>query len=1049
MADTDILLSVDLDTKDALQTAKTLKQEIKKVVEKQGTTTYPEINAINSSSKQAINTIEKLENKLNKLKSEEYTPKFTKEIEKTNKYIEGANSDLEVMQETLADIGAHPVDFSSEEAEKLWKSLESTTSEGEALQSRLEELSDQMNKMYESDTFDIEEFQKVQQEATEVSQRYAELKAASEELHKQVEAKGSDFTFYGPETTKNIETMGSYIVATEEKIQNAIKKRADLEEQEAQARLKWQKANQQAQNETLQGIDRENDKLKKNLIKYKENGKEGDGTDAIAGALAGVTKGVSVVVAGILKAAKKIFVPLIAITLGVRGLMGLLNKLRSMIKEGFKDIYEGDKKLKKDVDALKKSWDEVKANLAAAFMPIVEMAIPYIQKLLDWVNLLISKIAMFIAAIAGQNAYAKAIKKTGDAAKGASKQLSKFDELNNLSSGGGGSAFDVQKLPIDNKVLEMVEKFKALLNEIKAYLKENIFEPFKEGFNSAVGDFEGKSEIIRQNLLSIKDSLTEIFTDPEVQKAQQNFTQAFSKLAGEAAGLYVNTGLNIGQAVTGGIEQFLDENKDEIKEDLTDTLTLQTEDVDKMSGIVDAISKIVDQIGESEPLVSTISNLLSTVYDLLITIEQTAAITLGLLLDLFGSMITNNVDNFKNLLESLFTTFDKISEFIASVASTIKGVIVPLFQALSPLFSAVGTILADLVAKVIELWTVGIAPILNQVIDDLTSIWNDYIDPILKDVVSVVKDMIDLISPLLLWLWNSVLKPIVDWIIGTIAPLLFPIFDYLWSIVVMGIKLVLGWIKMMFDTLKEVVHFVKSILTGDIDGAIQSLQGMLQAWVDWILDIIKVLYEAVARYVTDIILIIKGIWDFLAGFFKTIWDVFFVNLLKGIGTLVENIDNTLAGIKEKWKEFWSGLVLNVINAINNIINTINTMLGNIFSKLDELGIGEWLKEKFSISVPKAFTAIQTISTIPALAQGAVIPPSMGDFIARLGDNNQETEVVSPLSTMKQAMIEALQQAGGVGGDINVQLVVDGNVLADTMIKQNEIRRRQTGRPLFA
>lgn len=45
--------------------------------------------------------------------------------------------------------------------------------------------------------------------------------------------------------------------------------------------------------------------------------------------------------------------------------------------------------------------------------------------------------------------------------------------------------------------------------------------------------------------------------------------------------------------------------------------------------------------------------------------------------------------------------------------------------------------------------------------------------------------------------------------------------------------------------------------------------------------------------------------------------------------------------------------------------------------------------------------------LPAFATGTVVPANYGRFAAILGDNRKEPEVVSPLSTMKQAVLEAL------------------------------------------
>lgn len=68
--------------------------------------------------------------------------------------------------------------------------------------------------------------------------------------------------------------------------------------------------------------------------------------------------------------------------------------------------------------------------------------------------------------------------------------------------------------------------------------------------------------------------------------------------------------------------------------------------------------------------------------------------------------------------------------------------------------------------------------------------------------------------------------------------------------------------------------------------------------------------------------------------------------------------------------------------------------------------------------------------VPGLATGAVVPPNR-EFMAVLGDNKRETEVVSPLSTMKQAMLEAMREYGGMGGNGggDIVLQIDGKAFA--------------------
>ena len=55
-----------------------------------------------------------------------------------------------------------------------------------------------------------------------------------------------------------------------------------------------------------------------------------------------------------------------------------------------------------------------------------------------------------------------------------------------------------------------------------------------------------------------------------------------------------------------------------------------------------------------------------------------------------------------------------------------------------------------------------------------------------------------------------------------------------------------------------------------------------------------------------------------------------------------------------------------------------------------------------------------MSGVPGLAQGGVIPPNQ-PFLAMLGDNRNEPEIVSPYSTIKQATSEAMAEQGGKTG----------------------------------
>ena len=83
--------------------------------------------------------------------------------------------------------------------------------------------------------------------------------------------------------------------------------------------------------------------------------------------------------------------------------------------------------------------------------------------------------------------------------------------------------------------------------------------------------------------------------------------------------------------------------------------------------------------------------------------------------------------------------------------------------------------------------------------------------------------------------------------------------------------------------------------------------------------------------------------------------------------------------------------------------------------------------------------------IPQLASGAVIPPNR-KFLAVLGDQKSGTNVEAPLSTIKQAVMEALAQ--GDREPINVNLVVDGKTLARVVVPNINNMTRAAGKPVL-
>ena len=995
MADTDITLSIGLDPKSALDEAKKLKKQLK---DELGKKTDAKSVALDVQTKKAIDDVDEILKKIDELNAHPIQLDVeTDEFQKAVKELADAQNELKAF-ESAPGISDQLDAF----AEESGKALEQYRADQKLItqaQEAIAKNNDRITRaMAEGDT---EKAQIWIEQNQNLDQTIQELNA---DLEKQKQI--MDSVDANP-LMQQYEQLDLNIAEAKEKIDQM--KKEGKQYQLGPDPKQMEKVNKQ--------LDRAVDKLKLAAIKNQELNKKtvtapgmsaaiktltkqsGGMLGAVLGIAGGVGGGVKTALSTVGKFVKKVLVGIVAITLGVRGLMSIVNKLRSAIREGFQYLEEGDKKFKKQMTELKDSFKELKANLAAAFMPIIQIAIPYIQQLINWLNMLISKLAMFVAAIAGQNAYTRAIKKTGDAAAGASKQLSKFDELNNLTTN-GGSDWSTEQLPIDQKVLDFAEKLKAALAEIKQLFKELVAEPFMEGFKEAIGDWQSKINTIKTNLQDIGGHIIDIFSSEDLQVAMKDYVKSFSKFLGALTGLFANIGLNIGMAVTGGIEKFLAEHKTEIQEDLTDMFTIGSDIFDNFSQLAIDLSNIVDVIGESESLQSTISNLLGTVYKLYSAITLVILKLTDLVSGTIADVIHNNVDNIKQSLEKLFPVFEKASEFLETVATTIKNIVLRVMdEVVTPAFEAIKPILSDLLAVIIKIQD-KLSPFFEYVFEQLTALWQDYVDPILNDIIDLMRETMGPIFEMISELWHEYAGPFTDFLLECID-ILMPVIMAAFDTVIALFKATFIIIGQLIKTVKEMVAFINAIIDGDWKSAWQHAKQFFE----------ELFVNPAIR-----------LWDLLVDHGRNVCDRlkdFARNLVIGLAHLVESLANIVT----------SGINDVIISAINGLISAANTIPTVNFPTL---------------------SPIQNLSfNIPALASGTVIPPSMGEFIAKLGDNNQETEIVSPLSTMKEALKEALQEVGMAGGgDMTINLTVDGRVLAQTVVKQNEIYRRSTGRNLI-
>lgn len=367
----------------------------------------------------------------------------------------------------------------------------------------------------------------------------------------------------------------------------------------------------------------------------------------------------------------------------------------------------------------------------------------------------------------------------------------------------------------------------------------------------------------------------------------------------------------------------------------------------------------------------------------------------------FTVMLKSSLRVAGETLVGLYDSFNKVFSDIWSIAVypnltdfiTIGLPIIAQFR--TAVINVLGTLFYEVKNIFDMLWEDAVRPILGFI----TEIWHDIMLSI-KDfwdkwgnpVFEKFCDAITLTGDTLEKIWKDVLKPIFD--------KLMTVLDDIWS----------KHLKQLVDNFLDFVGVL-------VDGALDIYNKFILPVVNWFVEkfgppIAKVfqfiletagnVIGGVIDAVSHIINALKGVVDFVAGVFTGDWE------------------RAWDGIKDIFSGIWNALVdvvkvpINlIIDLVNGLIGAIESGLNWIISSINKLSfeVPDWVPglggKKFGFDIPDI-----DLPEIPHLAQGTVVPANYGNFLAVLGDNKRETEVVSPLSTIKKAVADALAENGG-------------------------------------
>ena len=343
---------------------------------------------------------------------------------------------------------------------------------------------------------------------------------------------------------------------------------------------------------------------------------------------------------------------------------------------------------------------------------------------------------------------------------------------------------------------------------------------------------------------------------------------------------------------------------------------------------------------------------------------------------------------------------------------------------------------------------------LSAVGDTVLWLYETILKPILTWLISsALPRIIDILGKVL-----EVLTVIIDWINANILPVIEPIITALVNLII-GVG---DGIITIFDGIAE---FLLGVFTGDWNRAFAGLGQIFSGFgqiVNSICNFIQTVLETFDGWLqrvftTDWRKTFGVLGDVLNGFFsgvQSIWNgikTFFEGIITFLtGAFSGNWRQAWEGIKQIFSGIWQTLVGVVKTPINTIIGLINGMISAIVSGLnaviDRLNslsftIPSWVPKfggnRFGLNISHL-----TAPTIPYLASGAVIPPN-SPFMAVLGDQRNGNNLEMPESLLRRIIREESGKSSG-GGSYRFSAQINRRVLFDEFIAEAKLRQSATG-----
>lgn len=737
------------------------------------------------------------------------------------------------------------------------------------------------------------------------------------------------------------------------------------------------------------------------------------------------------------------------------------------------------------VRVLKLQFDSLKATIGQGLInvltPVIQVINRIISKLMSLANAFKAFTEMVTGkkggggasvATAGMEAMAQSADKAGAAAGGAGSAAKKaakdmksattgIDELNIINpetdSGSGGSGggadggysadeFDMGELDT-SAVDEMDSKYAGLIEKAKE-LKNLFMAGFKVGFGDT-----SVLDSMKESIQSIKDSLTEIFTSPEVEQAANRFANILAINLGKIAGSAASIGASIADNLLGGISLFLQQNKDRVIEYIVSMFDIGSRIAEISGNFSKALATVFSSLRSNSAKQIT-ADIIGIFSEAFMGATELAGTFAADVLDTITAPFVENADYIRTTLEDTFsavepifsTIKDLVAETFEKIGTTYDEHVAPMLATFKQGFTEIGTLLLDV-------YNTYFLPVLQNLSGRFVEFKDQYLSPLIDKFLEFGGKVADAVTKL----WTGVIQPFIEWFITNVAPVIAACLQDAIDTFIGFWESVSGIIEGLLTALGGVIDFIVGVFTGDwslawegikeifsgiwealkelVSGAVTFIQNVVNlAWTaisgvtstiwngikallntlwNWLKSLANTLFNAIKTSISTAWENVKSktseIWESIKEFVSNLWDTIKTTVDEKFTAMKDAITGIWDTVRTKTKETWDGIwadikgIINMIidgveNMANRVIDAINAMIDAVNEVADKIpGIGA----DFIPNIPNIH--------LPRLAQGGFVRANTPQ-LAMIGDNRHYGEIVAPEDKMQEMVDRAVALA---------------------------------------